>query len=160
MPAVRTYASLLFVVLALAACAFTPVKPGMSQQEVLAHYGKPSGELPYGTGTRLQYSRQPLGQSAVMVDLDAAGKVLRVREVLNPSEFSKIEVGKWTRTDVEREFGPPARIDGVASWSGPIMNYRWLDVDQDMFFWVYLDSANVVQRVGQGPELRMEMKEH
>jgi hypothetical protein len=159
MPAVRTYASLLVAVLGLSACAMT-VQPGMSQQEVLAHYGKPSRELPYGTGTRLQYSRQPAGQSAVMVDLDAAGKVLRVREVLNPAEFSKIEVGKWTRADVEREFGPPARIDGVASWSGPIMNYRWLDVGHDMFFWVYLDSANVVQRVGQGPELRIEMKEH
>jgi hypothetical protein len=80
--------------------------------------------------------------------------------VLNPAEFSKIEVGKWTRADVEREFGRPARIDGVASWSGPIMNYRWLDVGQDMFFWVYLDSADVVQRVGQGPELRIEMKEN
>jgi hypothetical protein len=160
MPAVKTYASLLVAVLGLAACAWTPVKPGMSKQEVLAHYGKPSGELPYGTGTRLQYSRQPAGQSAVMVDLDAAGTVIGVREMLTPSEFSKIEVGKWTRADVEREFGPPARIDGVASWSGPIMNYRWLDVSHDMFFWVYLDAANVVQRVGQGPELRVEMKEH
>jgi hypothetical protein len=159
MPAFRNYSSLLVAVLGLSACAMT-VQPGMSQQEVLAHYGKPTHELPYGTGTRLQYSRQPAGQSAVMVDLDAAGKVLRVREVLNPAEFSKIEVGKWTRADVEREFGQPARIDGVASWSGPIMNYRWLDVNQDMFFWVYLDSANVVQRVGQGPELRIEMKEH
>jgi hypothetical protein len=160
MPAFRTYSILLVAVLGLAACALTAVRPGMSQQEVLTHYGKPSRELPYGTGMRLQYSRQPAGQSAVMVDLDGAGKVLRVREVLIPAEFSKIEVGKWTRADVEREFGPPARIDGVASWSGDIMNYRWLDVDQDMFFWVYLDSANVVQRTGQGPELRMEMKEN
>ena len=160
MPAIRIYSSVLMVVLGLSACALTAVQPGMSQQEVLAHYGKPSRELPYGAGTRMQYSRQPAGQSAVMVDLDAAGKVLRVREVLNPAEFSKIEVGKWTRADVEREFGGPARIDGVASWSGDIMNYRWRDVDQDMFFWVYLDAANVVQRTGQGPELRIEMKEN
>lgn len=160
MPAIRIYSSVLMVVLGLSACALTAVQPGMSQQEVLAHYGKPSRELSYGAGTRMQYSRQPAGQSAVMVDLDAAGKVLRVREVLMPAEFSKIEVGKWTRADVEREFGGPARIDGVASWSGDIMNYRWRDVDQDMFFWVYLDAANVVQRTGQGPELRIEMKEN
>ena len=156
MPTIGICSSVLMVVLGLSACALTAVQPGMSQQEVLAHYGKPSRELPYGAGTRMQYSRQ----SAVMVDLDAAGKVLRVREVLNPAEFSKIEVGKWTRADVEREFGGPARIDGVASWSGDIMNYRWRDVDQDMFFWVYLDAANVVQRTGQGPELRIEMKEN
>ena len=157
MPTIRICSSVLMVVLGLSACALTAVQPGMSQQEVLAHYGKPSRELPYETGTRMQYSRQPAGQSAVMVDLDAAGKVLRVREVLMPAEFTKIEVGKWTRADVEREFGGPAHIDGVASWSGDIMNYRWRDVDQDMFFWVYLDAANVVQRTGQGPELRIEM---
>ena len=160
MPTIGICSSVLMVVLGLSACALTAVQPGMSQQEVLAHYGKPSRELPYGAGTRMQYSRQPAGQSAVMVDLDAAGKVLRVREVLMPAEFTKIEVGKWTRADVEREFGGPARIDGVASWSGDIMNYRWRDVDQDMFFWVYLDAANVVQRTGQGPELRIEMKEN
>ena len=160
MPTIRICSSVLMVVLGLSACALTAVQPGMSQQEVLAHYGKPSRELPYGAGTRMQYSRQPAGQSAVMVDLDAAGKVLRVREVLMPAEFTKIEVGKWTRADVEREFGGPARIDGVASWSGDIMNYRWRDVDQDMFFWVYLDAANVVQRTGQGPELRIEMKKN
>ena len=160
MPTIGICSSVLMVVLGLSACALTAVQPGMSQQEVLAHYGKPSRELPYGAGTRMQYSRQPAGQSAVMVDLDAAGKVLRVREVLMPAEFSKIEVGRWTRADVEREFGGPARIDGVASWSGDIMNYRWRDVDQDMFFWVYLDAANVVQRTGQGPELRIEMKEN
>ena len=160
MPTIRICSSVLMVVLGLSACALTAVQPGMSQQEVLAHYGKPSRELPYGTGTRMQYSRQPAGQSAVMVDLDAAGKVLRVREVLMPAEFTKIEVGKWTRADVEREFGGPAHIDGVASWSGDIMNYRWRDVDQDMFFWVYLDAANVVQRTGQGPELRIEMKKN
>jgi nitroimidazol reductase NimA-like FMN-containing flavoprotein (pyridoxamine 5'-phosphate oxidase superfamily) len=47
----------------------------------------------------------------------------------------------------------------VASWSGPIMNYRWRDVNQDMFYWVYLDAADKVQRVSQGPELRIEIKE-
>ena len=160
MPTIRICSSVLMVVLGLSACALTAVQPGMSQQEVLAHYGKPSRELPYGAGTRMQYSHQPAGQSVVMVDLDAAGKVLRVREVLMPAEFTKIEVGKWTRADVEREFGGPAHIDGVASWSGDIMNYRWRDVDQDMFFWVYLDAANVVQRTGQGPELRIEMKKN
>jgi hypothetical protein len=158
MPAAKTYVSLLVTAWSLAACAWS-VQPGMSQQEVLARYGKPTRELPYGSGTRLQYSRQPAGQSVVVVDLDAAGRVVSVREMLQPSEFSKIEVGKWTRADVEREFGPPARIDGVASWSGPIMNYRWRDVNQDMFYWVYLDAADKVQRVGQGPELRIDIKE-
>ena len=139
--------------LLLASCAVTAVKPGMTQGEVIAGYGRPSAIVPISTGTRLQYSLQPLGRSVVMVDLDASGRVVGAKEVMTPAEFSKIEVGKWTRGDIEREFGPPAIVDGVASWRGEIMTYRWRDAVTDMFFFVYLDAANIVQRTGQGMEI-------
>ena len=152
----KTLASLAAAAALMAGCAFTPVQPGMSREQVMASYGTPTRVVPLPAGTRLQYSRQPAGQSAVMVDLDAAGKVVAVREVMKLQEFLRIEPGQWTRDDVEREFGPPARIDKVASWSGDIMNYRWRDNVQDMFFWVYLDAGNRVQRTGQGIELPVE----
>ena len=116
----------------------------------MANYGTPTRVVANATGTRLQYSRQPAGQSAVMVDINTADKVTAVREMMTLQELSKIEPGKWTREDVEREFGPPARVDRVASWPGDIMNYRWRDSLQDMFFWVYLDAGQVVGRTGQG----------
>lgn len=141
--------------LALAGCAFKPVVPGMSQEEVMAIYGKPTRSVPLEAGTRLQYSRQSFGQSAVMVDLDAAGKVVSAREAMVRSEFARVRVGQWTRADVEREFGPPASTDRVGDWSGDVMNYRWLDINQGMFFWVYLDGGQVVRRVGQGMEFPM-----
>ena len=144
--------------LLLAGCAVTAVKPGMTREEVIEAHGKPSGIVPLSTGTRLQYSRQPLGQSVVMVDLDASGRVVSAKEVMTAAEFSRIEVGKWTRSDTEREFGPPAIVDGVASWRGDIMSYRWRDAVTDMFFFVYLDAANVVQRTGQGMEIPMRWK--
>ncbi|WP_029526470.1 hypothetical protein [Polaromonas glacialis] len=152
----KTLASLAAAAALMAGCAFTPVQPGMSREQVMASYGTPTRVVTLPAGTRLQYSRQPAGQSAVMVDLDAAGKVVAVREVMKLQEFLRIEPGQWTRDDVEREFGPPARIDKVASWSGDIMNYRWRDNVQDMFFWVYLDAGNRVQRTGQGIELPVE----
>lgn len=152
MKILKTFVSLAAAAVLATGCAFSPVQPGMSREQVMASYGTPTRVVPLATGTRLQYSRQPAGQSAVMVDLDAAGKVVDVREVLKLQEFLRIEPGKWTRDDVEREFGPPARIDGVASWSGDIMNYRWRDNLQDMFYWVYLDADNRVQRTGQGVE--------
>ena len=152
----KTFAGLAAGAVMLAGCAFTPVQPGMSRAQVVASYGTPTRIVPLATGSRLQYSRQPAGQSAVMVDLDAAGKVVVVREVLKQQEFLRIEPGQWTRGDVEREFGPPAWTDRVASWSGDIMNYRWRDSAQDMFFWVYLDANNRVQRTGQGIELPVE----
>ena len=145
--------------LLVAGCAFTPVKPGMSREEVVSHYGTPTRTVPLASGSRLQYSGQPTGQTATMVDLDAAGKVVSVRQVLNIQDFSRIEVGKWTRADVEREFGPPAKTDGVASWKGDIMTYRWVDSGQDMFFFVYLDAAQMVRRVGQGMEFPIRMND-
>ena len=146
--------------LLLAGCAFKPVMPGMSRDEVVASYGTPTRVLTAASGTRLQYSTQPAGQSVVMVDLDAAGKVISVRQVMALNEFSKIEPGKWTREDVEREFGRPAAMDRVASWSGDIMTYRWRDVVQDMYFWVYLDANNRVQRTGQGMEIPVRMNDN
>ena len=146
--------------LAMAGCALAPVQPGMSSSQVVDSYGKPTRVVATVLGTRLQYSSQPAGQSAVMVDLDAAGKVIAVREVMTLQEFSKIQIDKWTREDIEREFGLPARVDTVASWSGDIMNYRWRDSLHDMYFWVYLDANQVVRRTGQGMEIPMRMNDH
>ncbi|SFU80383.1 hypothetical protein SAMN05216350_105238 [Polaromonas sp. YR568] len=154
----KTLTGIAIAALLLAGCA-SP-QPGMSREQVLASWGTPTRTVPLASGgTRLQYSTQPTGQTATMVDLDAAGKVVSVRQVLNMRDFSRIEVGKWTRADVETEFGPPAKTDGVASWSGDIMTYRWMDGDQPMFFFVYLDAGKVVRRVGQGMEFPVRMND-
>ena len=118
-------------------------------------YGRPDAVVPWAGGTRLQYSRQPAGQSAVMADLDATGHLLALREVMNPQNFARVEIDRWTREDTLRELGRPARIDRVASWNGDILTYRWLDSGvQNMMFFVYLDGAGVVRRTGQAMEYR------
>ena len=133
-------------------CAAPSVQPGASREEVVSQYGTPSRVVALASGSRLQYSRQPAGQSAVMVDLDAAGRVTAVREVLNPAGFSALVVGQSTREDTERALGRPASVDRVGAWSGDILTYRWRDHDQDMLFWFYLDARQVVQRTAQGME--------
>lgn len=138
--------------LALGGCAVSTLEPGSSREAVTARYGTPSRVVPLATGSRLQYSRQPAGHSAFMVDLDASGRVTAAREVLNPAHFVRVVPGQWTREDTEREFGRPASIDRVASWPGDILTYRWLDADQPMYFSVYLDARNRVQQTGQGME--------
>lgn len=134
----------------------TSVKPGMSREDVLSTMGPPTAAVPLRQGTRLQYSGQPGGQYAFMVDLDAAGRVASVRQVLTEKDFERIELGKWTRDDVLREFGRPALIERVASWNGDIMTYRWYGM-QDMFYWVYLDGGQVVQKAHAGVEERPSM---
>lgn len=142
----------------LAACANHPtnawnITAGASRQEVLARAGQPLRVVPLaGGGERLQYSLQPMGHYAFMVDLDAAGRVVRSRQVLTLAEFHRIDQDKWTRADVEREFGPPARVDRVTSWNGEILTYRWKEGNEPMFYWVYLDPQGVVRRAHPGVE--------
>lgn len=147
----RTIAVLLAAAL-LAGCAnpwnSMNVPVGASREDVIARAGQPVGVVPLaGGGQRLQYTLQPLGYYAFMVDLDPMGHVVRTRQVMTPQEFLRIQDNVWTRDDVLHEFGPPARVDGVASWNGPIWQYRWYEPGQGPMFWyVYLDPQGVVRR--------------
>ena len=144
----------------LSACASgfgaPDVPPGTPRDQVLARLGQPTRavRLPNG-GERLQYSLQPAGQYAWMVDLDAGGRAVIVRQVLTEAEFNRIVPGQWTRADVEREFGPPARVEGVASWNGPVLTYRWRDAGgANMFYSIYLDAQGIVRRAHPSMEAR------
>jgi hypothetical protein len=152
----RALAALAFS-LQLAACvSFVnawDVAPGTPREQVIARAGQPTAVVPLpGGGQRLQYSMQPFGHDAFMVDLDASGKVVRSRNVMKPAEFHRIEPGKWTREDVLREFGRPAWVDTVQSWQGSVFTYRWKEGHDPMFYWVYFDPRGVVQRAHPGME--------
>jgi len=143
----------------LGACSVFPISsitPGMSREEVLSRMGAPTATVPLAQGTRLQYSGQPGGQYAFMVDVDSAGRVASVRQVLTEKDFERIVPGKWNEADVLREFGRPALIGRVGSWNGDILTYRWYGM-QDMFYWVYLDGGRVVQKAHPGVEERPSM---
>jgi hypothetical protein len=147
---------LLAPALLLAACAHpwntVNIAPGTTRDQVVAQAGQPIAVLPLPNGgQRMQYTLQPMGQQAFMVDLDAGGRVVQARQVLTEQNFERIQPGTWTVADVQREFGPPARIDGVASWLGPVWTYRWRDLGGgDRFYWVYFDPRGVVGRAHPG----------
>jgi hypothetical protein len=142
----------------LVGCAGNPfgpleIAPGTPRDAVIARMGQPTRVVRLANGERLQYSTQPRGQYAYMVDLDVSGRVTQAAQVLTEGNFNRIQVDKWTRDDIEREFGPPAQVDHVSSWNGDIMTYRWRAVpNSDMFYWVYLDPGNVVRRSHPGME--------
>jgi hypothetical protein len=141
----------------LAGCASTmnawDVAPGTPREQMMARTGQPTAVVPLPNGgQRLQYSMMPFGHDVFMVDVDATGKVVRSRNVMTQAEFQRIEPGTWTRDDVLREFGRPAKIDSVASWQGPVWTYRWKQVNEPMFYWVYFDPQGVVRRAHPGIE--------
>lgn len=69
-------------------CAVERIALGAPRDQVLARYGAPTRVVPIASGTRLQYSRQPVGQTAIMVDLDAADQV--VQKVGQGMEFRDV----------------------------------------------------------------------
>jgi hypothetical protein len=129
--------------------------PGATRDTVIQRMGRPTAVVALsGGGERFQYSQQPSGQYAWMADFDTAGRLVSIRQVLNENDFARIQVGQWTRADVEREFGPPARVEGMRGWDGVIMTYRWnMGPSMDRFYWVYLDPQGVVRRSHQGIEV-------
>lgn len=159
--------------LGLTACAgvgslqrISAVQPGQTRAEVLALLGNPTAVVsmagvngPGATGSafpndpaaaeRLQYSGQPFGQFANMVDLDAQGRVVRAFQALNITRFqaitARLQQTRLTQQDVLREFGPPAQTTAVSSWQGPIWLYRYYDM-ADMRYALYFDPEGVLRR--------------
>ena len=153
----RAHALLLAAAL-LAGCAHpwnaVNLPPGTPREQVIAQAGPPQRVVPLANGgQRLQYTLQPLGREAFMMDLDASGRLVSASQVLTEANFNRIEPGRWTIADVDREFGPPARVDAVSSFYGRVLTYRWKDMaGTDMFYWVYVDPQGVVQRAHPGME--------
>lgn len=134
----------------------TSILPGATLQEVLSRFGNPAAIQVLPGGKRLQYSTQPAGQTAVMVDLNTDDKVTSARQVLNPTDFARVVPGQWTKDDILREYGRPAAMERVGNWAGDILVYRWLNVFDPMLFYVYLDASQKVQQTGTGMEQRRE----
>jgi hypothetical protein len=82
---------------------FQAGEPGF---DVFARLGLPREvyNLPDGS-KRLMWPTQAMGEVATAADIDAAGNVISVRQVLQSSEFDRAEPGKWTNSDVLVNFG-------------------------------------------------------
>lgn len=126
----------LLAVAAMAGCATSygpgPLGPGATEADVVARMGPPTGRhaLPDGN-KRLEFARGPFGRETYMVDLDANGRVVRIRQVLGEQQFLAMQPG-MTRDEVLREFGRPAEAQRVGfvgrevwSWRYPTNDCLW-----------------------------------
>lgn len=142
------YAAVFLVVAGLTGCANLPgnMPAGQSLEQTIARLGLPTGRYPLPTGERLQYSYEPSGRQVFNLDFDRAGMLVSSRQAMTEAEFAKVLPQVWTAADVERTFGKPALVGGVAFFNGPVWTYRYDDVTFHKLFHVFLDPQGLVQR--------------
>jgi len=120
--------ALLLTLGVLAACtSYGPgdLGPGRSEAEVRDKMGEPTGRyaLPDG-GSKIEYARGPAGGHTYMVDVDAAGRVRGVEQVLTERNFNAVQIGT-PRDDVRRRLGRPS--ESRVGWRGvgEVWSYRF-----------------------------------
>ncbi len=141
----------------IAGCA-TPgaVAPGTSEAQLRAQFGRPTAEHALDAGAkRLEYLIGPFQQTKYMVDVDAAGRVQRVEQVLTYEKFARLRIGIDDRAVVLREFGVPFykqtfSLSGLTAWMYPYKE----DGVWNSEMAVYFDSDGIVRKVESGPDPR------
>ena len=125
---------------ALAGCAIpqpSRVQAGQAEPDVLTAMGQPTGRYPLADGTqRLEFAQGPFGVRTWMVDLDAQGKVLMIRQVMDSYYFDQVQDG-MSREALLRLLGRPAARHGewqhreTWSWRYDNSDCLWVRVTLD-----------------------------
>ena len=109
-------------------------QPGQSEAEMLATMGQPSGRYVMDGGQqRVEYAKGPQGRVTWLVDLDRAGRVAAVQQVLTPANFALVHDG-MPRDALLRLLGRPGHRAGeymnreTWSWRFETYDCLWLRV--------------------------------
>ncbi|WP_133650600.1 hypothetical protein [Paraburkholderia flava] len=142
--------------LALAGCVqpWQKFQPGADQSTIVAQLGAPREvyDLPNG-GKRLMWPTQPMGETTVAADIDGAGKIVNVRQVLQPLEFYRAEIGKWTKNDVLVNFGRPEETAYFPLMKREVWTYRYLEDNVwYMMYSFYFDNQGIVRLTQKTPD--------
>jgi len=118
-------------------------RPGLSREV----YNLPDGSK------RLMWPTQPMGEVTTAADIDATGKVISVRQVLQPSEFDRVEPGKWTKSDVLVNFGRPEETAYFPLMKREVWSHRCLeDGAWYQLFHFYFDDTGVLRSTQKSPD--------
>ncbi|KMY86230.1 putative lipoprotein transmembrane [Candidatus Paraburkholderia calva] len=144
------------VALLLTACAqpWQAVPPGADASVLTARLGPPREvyDLPDG-GKRLMWPTQPLGEFTTAADVDASGKVLNVRQVLDENEFYKAQIGVWTKKDVLVNFGRLVKASYFPLMKREVWTYRYMEANiWYMMYSFYFDDQGIVRLTQKTPD--------
>lgn len=151
--------------LSLAACytpAWQQLPPSATKAEVQAQLGKPKEVYPLAPGvTRWLYPTKPLGEETIAADFDDQGRLLRTAQVLSTQEFNKVEVDKWTKTDVLHHFGEPVETSYFPRMQREVWTYRFKQ-DEVWFSMMnfYFDPNGIVKTTQISPDPLHEKRDN
>jgi hypothetical protein len=142
--------------LALAGCVqpWQQYQAGADQSTLITRLGAPreSYDLPNG-GKRLMWPTQPMGETTTAADIDASGKIVSVRQVLQPNEFYRAQIGTWTRSDVLVNFGRPVETSYFPLMKREVWTYRYLEDNVwYMMYSFYFDDQGIVRLTQKTPD--------
>lgn len=113
-----------------------------------ARLGTPSATYPLPDGgQRLQYSQMPSGYQVFNYDFDSSGRLVRQDQALRYDNFNRIALGKTREDEILFTYGRPMRVVRVASFDGPVWDYRFSDINNPRIISIHIDRSGVVQRV-------------
>ena len=144
---IRTAVALLALGLGGCAAPWQAFHPGDDQAAVVAKLGPPREvyDLPDG-GKRLMWPTQPMGEITVGADVDTHGKVLSVGQLLTDANFARAEIGKWTKKDVETNFGKPEETAYFPLMKREVWSYRYQEGGYwYMLYHFYFDDDGVLR---------------
>ena len=141
---------------ALAGCAqpWQGFSAGQDQSTLVARLGPPREiyDLPNG-GKRLMWPTQPMGEITTAADVDSAGKIVSVRQVLQPNEFYKAQIGTWTKQDVLVNFGRPVETSYFPLMKREVWTYRYLEDNVwYQLYHFYFDPDGVLRLTQKTPD--------
>ncbi|AJY12928.1 hypothetical protein K6W16_26050 [Burkholderia dolosa] len=140
----------------LAGCAqpWQQYQAGQDSSAIVARMGPPREvyDLP-GGGKRLMWPTQPMGEITIAADVDAKDRIVSVRQVLQPSEFYRAEIGKWTKTDVLVNFGRPVETAYFPLMKREVWTYRYLEDNVwYMMYSFYFDPQGILRTTQKTPD--------
>ncbi len=148
----------LVALLLLSGCA-TPdsIRPGMSVSETINRIGTPAEEyaLPGTPPVRRLAYVGSLHQEVWMVDVDANGRVIGVKQAISMDHFAQIKPGKDDMMAIRREFGPPwlvqrYSLSGLTAWHYQYLESNWWNLMMSVLF----DASGVVAKTENGIDPR------
>ena len=143
---------------ALAGCASyggRGLEPDRSvESDVRAVMGAPFADHPAEPGQpythSLEYPRGPAGRHTYMARIDAAGKLVRIDQVIDEQFLRQIKPGVSTRDDVRRVLGRPGFVAAPHRLRGESWDYYGLDFQTRIILYVSFDANGVVASASKG----------